>query len=78
MPGLAEHDFGARSSPTRRVCSEICRAHVGLGLNDASYTDSVTVGMHKMHADELASYGKRAWGVEVTRKFAGSTHEPAW
>jgi hypothetical protein len=77
MARLTEHDFGTCGSATGRVCCEILRPHVGLGLDDAPYAQRAAIIVHEVHAYEVTGYSKRAWGVEVAGKFAGSIHEPA-
>ena len=78
MSRLAEHDFGTSRSATRRMCREVSRPHVGLGLDDASHAKRATIIVHQVHTDEVAGNRKRAGSVEVAREFAGSIHEPAW
>jgi hypothetical protein len=77
VPRLAKHDFSTCCAATGRMRGQILRPHVGLGLDDPPDAEGASIVVHEMHADEVTRDRKRARGVEVARKFAGSCHGPA-
>ncbi len=65
VPRRTEHDGVARCLAASRVCGEILRAEVRLGLHDPADAPQTSEPVHQVHPDELPRDDERAAGIEV-------------